>query len=83
MGKIEMDCTEEEFKNGIMEKTYDFKTFSEKLQESYSYKGCDKYRTFYYFLGKQTFGYGFEPFELSEEIMEKIKEYRIKYIEEE
>lgn len=82
MGKIEMDCTEEEFKKGLMEKTYDFKTFSEKLQESYSYKGCDKYKTFYYFLGKQTFGYGFEPFELSDEIMEKIKEYGIKYEEE-
>ena len=81
-GKIEMDCTEEEFKQGIMNKTYDFKTFSEKLQESSSYKGCDKYRTFYYFLGKQTFGYGFEPFELSPEIMEKIKDFGIKYIEE-
>lgn len=81
-GKIEMDCTEEEFKQGIMNKTYDFKTFSEKLQESYTYKNCDKYRTFYYFLGKQTFGYGFEPFELSPEIMEKIKEYGIKYVEE-
>jgi hypothetical protein len=81
-GKIKMDCTEEKFKQGIMNKTYDFKTFSEKLQESYSYKGCDKYRTFYYFLGKQTFGYGFEPFELSPEIMEKIKEYGIKYVEE-
>jgi hypothetical protein len=81
-GKIEMDCSEEEFKQGIMEKTYDFKTFSEKLQESYSYKGCDKYRTFYYFLGKQTFGYGFESFEFSPEIMEKIKEYGIKYVEE-
>ena len=79
-GKIEMDCTEEAFKQGIINKTYDFKTFSEKLQESYCYKGCDKYRTFYYFLGKHTFGYGFEPFELSSEIMEKIKEYGIKYV---
>ena len=81
-GKIEMDCTEDEFKQGIMDKTYDLQAFSEKLQESYTYKGCDKYKTFYYFLGKQTFGYGFEPFELSEEIMEKIKEYGIKYVEE-
>lgn len=81
-GKIEMDCTEAEFRAGIMKKTYDFETFSKKLQESYNYKGCDKYKTFYYFLGKQTFGYGFEPFELSEEIMEKVKEYGIKYVEE-
>lgn len=81
MGKIEMDCTEEEFKNGIMKKTYDFKTFSEKLQES-SYKGCDKYKIFYYFLTKRTFGYGFEPFELGEEILEKIREYGITYVEE-
>ena len=80
-GKIEMDCTEAEFKAGIMKKTYDFKTFSEKFQES-SYTGCDKYRIFYYFLTKRTFGYGFEPFELSEEILEKIREYGITYVEE-
>lgn len=82
MGKIEMDCTEEEFKQGIMYKTYDFEAFSSKLKESYSYKDCPEERVFYYFLGKQTFGYGFEPFELSADIMEKIKAFGIKYVEE-
>lgn len=82
-GKIPMEgCSEEEFKQGIMKKTYDFKTFSEKLQESYCYKGCNHEKTLYYFLGKQTFGYGFEPFELSDEIMDMIKAAGIKYVEE-
>lgn len=81
-GKIEMDCTEEEFKQGIMKKTYDYKTFVERLTDSYSYKDCTEERQLYYFLGKQTFGYGFEPFELSEELMNKIKAAGIKYVEE-
>ena len=82
IGKIEMDCTEAEFKQGIMDKTYDFDAFEKKYKESYGKDG-DKHRIFYYFLGKQTFGYGFEPFELNDEIMTKIKEYGIKYVEEE
>lgn len=81
-GKIEMDCSEEDFKQGILNKTYDLKAFSEKLHESYTYSSCDKYKTLYYFLSKQTFGYGFEPFDLPSDIMEKIKEFGIKYVEE-
>ena len=81
MGKIEMDCTETEFKQEIMNKTHDFDNFYTKYREYYGKDG-DKHRIFYYFLCKQMFGYGFGPFELSEEIMEKIKEYGIKYIEE-
>lgn len=80
-GKIEMDCTEAEFKQGVIDKSYDFATFDKKYKECYGKDG-DKRRIFYYFLGKATFGYGFEPFELSEEIMEKLKEYGIKYVEE-
>ena len=82
MGKIEMDCTEEEFKAGIMKKTYDYNTFVKKLEESCSYKDCTPDRQLYYFLGKHTFGFGFEPFELDEELMNKIKAAGIKYIEE-
>ena len=80
-GKIEMDCTEAEFKQGIMEKTYDFDDFYTKYREHYGKDG-EKSKIFYYFLGKHTFGYGFEPFELSDEIMAKVKEYGIKYVEE-
>lgn len=76
-GKIEIDCSEEAFKQDITSKIYDFKTFSEKFCW-----GCDKYEKFYYFLARRVFGYGFEPFDLPSEIMEKIKEYGIKYVEE-
>lgn len=79
IGKITMDCTEEEFKQSIMNKTYNYESFVKRLQESYAYP---EDRRLYYFFGKATFGFGFEPFELSEEIMEKIKEYGIKYVEE-
>lgn len=81
MGKIEMDCTEAEFKQGIVDKTYDFDNFYTKYKERYGKDG-EKSKIFYYFLGKHTFGYGFEPFELSDEIMAKVKEYGIKYVEE-
>jgi hypothetical protein len=76
-----MDCTEAEFKQGIIDKTYDFNDFYTKYREHYGKDG-EKSKIFYYFLGKHTFGYGFEPFELSDEIMAKIKEYNIKYVEE-
>jgi hypothetical protein len=81
-GKINMDCTEGEFKQEVMNKTYDFEAFNTKLQESYTYKGCNAEKAFYYFLGKQTFGYGFEPFELPEDLMNKIKIMGIRYVDE-
>jgi hypothetical protein len=81
-GKITMDCTEAEFKQSVMKKVYDFETHSRYMDESYSYKGCNAQRKLYYFLSKQTFGFGFEPFELDEELMTLIKAVGIKYIEE-
>jgi hypothetical protein len=65
-----------------MNKTYDFEAFNTRLQESYTYKGCNAEKAFYYFLGKQTFGYGFEPFELPEDLMNKIKTMGIRYVDE-
>ena len=81
-GKIKMDCTEANFKQGIMDKLYDLSYFNEQLQESCAYKGCRKPEAFYLFLTDCNFGYGFEPFELPADLMEKIKEYGIKYVEE-
>ena len=36
----------------------------------------------YYFLSKEEFGLGFEPFEIPEDIMYKIKAAGIRYIDE-
>lgn len=84
VGKIEMDCTEDEFKRGIMEKTYNYDAYVKRMEEYSSfYKDqCSDNEMLYYYLGKNTFGYGFEPFELSQELMDKIKASGVKYIEE-
>lgn len=81
-GKIELDCTEADFKQGIFNKTYDFEMFNKLMDESFSYKGTSKERKLYYFLSRRLFGFGYEPFELNEELMSKIKAAGIKYIDE-
>ena len=77
-----MDCTEAEFKQSVMKKVYDFEAHSKYMDESYHYKGCNDQRKLYYFLSKQTFGFGFEPFELNTDIMKMIADTGIKYVEE-
>jgi hypothetical protein len=77
--KLELDCSEEYFKEELIKKIYDYKAFEEYAKKSY-YSAED--RTLYYFLGKDTFGFGFEPFEIPENIMYKIKAAGIRYIEE-
>jgi hypothetical protein len=81
-GKITMDCTEAEFKQSVMKKVYDFEAHSKYMDESYYHKGCNDQRKLYYFLSKQTFGFGFEPFELDHELMKMITDAGIKYVEE-
>ena len=77
-----MDCTEEYFKSQLMKKNYDYNDYLKYAKENYSLKDCDEDRLLYYFLNKSTFGFGFEPFELDEELMTLIKAVGIKYIEE-
>ena len=81
-GKINMDCKEAEFKQEVMNKTYDYEAFCKYMDESYHYKGCNAEKKLYYFLSKQTFGFGFEPFDLDPVLLDKIKEAGIKYVEE-
>ena len=81
-GRIRMDCSEEEFKQRLMEKLYDYKAFVEYAKTNYYYKNTDAEKLLYYFLGKATFGYGFEPFEFSPELKEMIETLGIKYVEE-
>lgn len=79
-GKFEIDCSEECFKEELIKKIYDYKAFEEYVKSSYLTTAKD--RVLYYFLGKDTFGFGSEPFEIPNEIMYKIKSAGIKYIEE-
>jgi hypothetical protein len=78
-GKFDLDCTEEYFKQKLTDKIYDY-----TLYENYQKKQCynNDSTNLYYFLGQTFFGFGFEPFKLSEELMSKIREVGIKYVEE-
>ncbi len=78
-GKLEVDCSEERFKEELVKKIYDYKAFEEYAKKSY-YSAEDK--ILYYFLGKDTFGFGSEPFEIPEDIMYKIKAAGIRYVDE-
>jgi hypothetical protein len=78
-GKLELDCTEEQFKSELVKKIYDYAAFEKYCNTSYI---RPEDRVLYYFLGKDTFGFGFEPFEIPEDIMYKIKAAGIRYIDE-
>jgi hypothetical protein len=78
-GKLELDCSEESFREELIKKIYDYSAFEKYAKSSY-YSAED--RILYYFLGKETFGFGFEPFEIPENIMAKIKAAGIKYVDE-
>jgi hypothetical protein len=79
-GNIELDQSEESFKNKLVAKFYNYSAH-EKYNNS-CFICVEPSRLLYNFLGRRTFGFGFEPFELPEDIMNKIKAAGIKYIEE-
>jgi hypothetical protein len=78
-GKLEVDCSEECFKEELIKKIYDYKAFENYATNSYI---RPEDRVLYYFLSKEEFGLGFEPFELPEDIMYKIRAAGIKYVDE-
>jgi hypothetical protein len=77
-GKLELDCSEESFKEELIKKIYDYKAFEEYAKKSY----YSEDKILYYFLGKDTFGFGSDPFELPKDIMYKIQAAGIKYVDE-
>lgn len=81
-GQITMDCSEEEFKQRLTNMVYSYEDFGKRLDNNSYYKGCTDEKKLYYFLGKSTFGYGFESFELPEELLTMIKSAGVKYVEE-
>lgn len=78
-GKLDLDYTEEYFKQKIYNKIYDYTAYKNYYKDGWSFKASD---SLYHFLNRIEFGFGFEPFELDEELMNKIKEAGIKYVEE-
>ena len=77
-GKITMDCTEEEFKELTLKAIYDYSLY----KENYNKYNYEEEKLLYYFLNRDSFGFGFEPFELDEDLMNMIKTAGIKYVEE-
>lgn len=84
-GKLELDITQEDFYNKLINKTYDFDAYLDYYLKNHNFSSTritmEDY-ALYYFLGSRGFGFGTEPFELSETLMEKIKAAGIKYVDE-
>lgn len=79
-GKINLDITQEEFYKLIINKAYDFESWLEYYTKSYL--NPNKEKAFYYFLGSAAFGLNTEPFDIPNNIMQKIQALGIKYVEE-
>jgi hypothetical protein len=86
-GKINVDMTEEDFYKELLNKVYDFELHKEienKERSKYGWTPQEREEdeAFYYFLANGHFGIGTEGFELSEELLNKIKAAGVKYMEE-
>lgn len=79
-GKIEMDCSEADFYEKLLNKIYDFDAYKTRNAKYNSH--MEPARVFKSFLDNSLFGFGKEPFELPEEIQKLMKDYDIKYIDE-
>jgi hypothetical protein len=86
-GKINVDMTEEDFYKELLNKVYNFDLYreldkKERSRYGWSARELDEDEAFYYFLSNWHFGIGTEGFELSEELLNKIKAAGVKYVEE-
>lgn len=80
-GKLELDCSEEDFYRSLIEKIYDYDRFTEACVNSYHCSN-DPDKILHNFLSTNFFGFNTKPFELDETILSRIKALGIKYIEE-
>lgn len=79
-GNIDLDITQEDFYQMLINKIYNFEAWLEYYMTHYL--SPNKERAFYYYLGSEAFGLNTRPFELSDNIMRKIQALGIKYVEE-
>lgn len=80
-GKLELDCSEENFYKSLVEKIYDYKSFQDFCLSSYHYPN-DSDRILYSFLCSSLFGFNTESFELDAELLRRAKALGIQYVEE-
>lgn len=78
-GKLALDYSEEQFKSELVNKIYDYAAFETYCKTSYI---RPEDRVLYYFLGKETFGLGVEPFEIPKDILYKLQAAGVKYVDE-
>jgi hypothetical protein len=86
-GKIDLDITEEDFYAEVIDKAYNFELYKKLYIDSYVSYGnkapaIDEDIVLFYFLGSRIFGFGKEPFELPEDIINRLKMAGVKYMEE-
>lgn len=85
-GKIDLDITEKDFYATIVDKAYNFELYKKLYVDSYRSYGrppaIDEDVVLFYFLGSRIFGFGREPFELPEDLMNRLKAAGVKYVEE-
>lgn len=80
-GKLELDITEEEFYKQVLAKYYDLDSFIEERNKNTWSSYTPEYNLSL-FLDRKMFGFGTEPFDIPEDLMNKIKAAGIKYIDE-
>lgn len=80
-GKLELDISQEEFYKRFMDKLYSFDDFLDYYKQAYG-RPQNEETCLYYFLGSRSFGYAVEPFELSEDLLNRLKAAGMKYIDE-
>jgi hypothetical protein len=78
--KIELDITQEDFYKQLGTKIYDLDSWVEYYMKHYLCATED--HALYYFLVSRCFGYNIEPFELSEDLLRRLKTAGMKYVEE-
>ncbi len=80
-GKIELDLTQEEFYHTVIPKMYDFNVYLDYYKQQYG-RTPNEDTVLYYFLGSRPFGYSTEPFEISDDIMNRLKAAGMNYVDE-
>ena len=80
-GKLYLDITQEEFYKKVIDKIYDFDAYLDYYKKNYG-RPQNEETALYYFLGSRSFGYNTEPFELSDDLINRLKTAGMKYIDE-
>lgn len=78
--KLELDRAQEDFSTAITSKIYNYSEFEDYVMKHYT--NPDSKKALYYYLASTMFGFNTSQFDISEDLMRKIKQYGIRYVEE-